>query len=805
MDVRPRPNLPAAVPRFVALVAFLLALAVAVALGWPGSVPAAPDLQQERLNFVPPAPAGSQTLQQTFTPGHDGLASLEILLARRTAAGTAEQEALILTLADGGGRIVAQQSWDTGRLRHNQPLQLRFAPESASAGATYTLTLSGSAANSVSAWAYSLDVLDEGFLSGAAEGDLRLVTEYVLTWRAALARVAAQLQEAAGIFGAALLLLPLPGVLFLQRWRRAATWDPAAWWGTALALGVATWPLLWLWLTLPGLRLTRGLLWLLLLGGWTVAAWQWRHRRRPRWRYRWQLSHGLLAALLLVGLFLRLVAVGDQAFPAWVDASRHGLITALLVETGRFPSGYAPLLAVDGAPYHYGFHTLAAGVALLSQAPLPALLLYFGQLLNALVPLTVYSGAWLLTRRRPPALAAAFLVALPFYFPAYYATWGRFTQLTGMLLLPVLLGLTWLLLRGAHVRRRGSAGDWLAVALGAAGLFLIHARVFLFFLPFAPLLWLAGRGRAGRRLLAAAAAGGLLILPRIVALLAERGNLALSASGETYNAFPTGYVTVGWERYYWLAAGIVLLAALSAAARRRRWSTAPLLIAAWAALLALLLSGRRVGLPELWVINLGSLYIALFVPQAWLLGMGIDRLLRPAARVHWLLRLGGAALLGSVGALLLLYGGRQQAAILNQATLLARPADRAGLDFVATALPEDALVASHGWLWLGAAWAGSDGGAWLLPVTGRSTTMPPVDYTYDADLLARINGFQAAAAAVDDWSTPEAAAWLHGQGVTHIFVGARGGYFDPAALARNEALILRYTGGGAFVFELRPP
>ena len=42
-----------------------------------------------------------------------------------------------------------------------------------------------------------------------------------------------------------------------------------------------------------------------------------------------------------------------------------------------------------------------------------------------------------------------------------------------------------------------------------------------------------------------------------------------------------------------------------------------------------------------------------------------------------------------------------------------------------------------------------------------------------------------AATAVSDWSDPLQADWLRDQGVTHIYTGKKGGFFDPAALART--------------------
>ena len=90
----------------------------------------------------------------------------------------------------------------------------------------------------------------------------------------------------------------------------------------------------------------------------------------------------------------------------------------------------------------------------------------------------------------------------------------------------------------------------------------------------------------------------------------------------------------------------------------------------------------------------------------------------------------------------------------------------------------------------------------MLPLTGRQTTIPPADYIYSRELATEVAAFNQAAQAIGDWSDPASAQWLAEQGVTHVFVGARGGFFEPAALANNPALDMLYAHDGVFVFAL---
>ena len=799
----------------LALVGGLLVLLWAITSGWPGPANAT-DIDQHRLDVALPPPTIDNPISQSFRPAHNGLREVEILVAQ-TEPGPAGAGELTLQLFDQDNQLVAEQSWRAANLTHNQPLVLRFEPLAHSKGRRYELRLMGDGANVYSAWGYSLDVYEGGRLEGAANAqELRFTTGYRLSVWDALTMLGEALSDGGRLLLLALGVVFLPGCLLLllaERWLPAL--DRGAWWGLAAAVGVAVWPLLWFWLTLLSGRWTSTSLTLALAGGWALVAaiFLIRHYRNlaettrggeeetgRRFQFgQAAMAHGLLLALILLALLVRLLAVRDLAFPPWVDSSRHALITVVMASNGQTPTSYLPYLPVERFPYHFGFHTLSATMVMLTGASLPTILLLLGQLLNALVVLTVYGSVWLLTRRRGAALVGAFLVALPFFFPAYYATWGRFTQLAGVLVLPPLLALTWLMVRGG---RRWQQSWWLVGVL-AAGLSLIHFRVFLVYLPFAALAGLLGIVRGRYKLTIAGAWGLLLAGPRLAQLAGMAQSSGLLHEAESgYTAFPVGYVTVGWEQLFLILGGVAFVVSVVAAWRGRRWALLPVVLGGWVGLVTLLLSGSVPFVPNLWLINLNSAYILFFVPLSLSLAAVFGRLWRFILR--WApLRLLAAPLLGAALAAGLLFGVRQQVTILNPSTILAYPADVAGLAWVEEHLPPDARVAVNSWQWLGQTWAGSDGGAWLLPLTRRETTTPPPDYINSRRLFQEVMAFNEAAMAVEDWSAPQATQWLREQGVTHLFVGARGGFLDPAELARNPELQMLYEEGGVFVFALQ--
>ncbi len=791
----------------------------ALMTGWFAPVVAV-DINQTRTNTVLPTPGPTIQLRQSFVPQHDGLSEVEVILAR-----SAEAEGigrLELQLLDSNNEVIAARSFETQELRHNQSLLLRFPPQAESAGQQYKLLIGGTAGNDTSVWGYDLDVYGDGEMTivggDTTAQDLRFVTRYQLLSSSAIKSLVDTIITNAGLLLLALAFAFMPGSLILliaKRW--VPRTDPGAWLGLALALGLASWPLIWLWSTVLGLRWRSWSLWLVLILGWASVIWLLvspklnikrnlgefdqtigrpsltRHAAHFSWH------HLLLLLILLVGLAVRLLAIRDLVFPPWVDSIRHALITTVMSENGQTIQDYQPYLDVFRFPYHFGFHTLSASLFQMTGVPLPRLLLILGQLINALVPLATYSAVYLLVRKPGVSLLAAFLVALPFFFPGYYVTWGRMTQLTAMVVLAATVAYTWKVIRGARTWRR----SWWLLALLVAGLFLIHFRLFLLYLVFAGLTWLISRGRHGRWLAFAASGTAILVGPHVIRLVSDSTITIGGRPIPGYNDFPFGYLTIGWEQAFLLLAGAIVLLAALAGFRGKAWAWLPLTLAAWGGLVTLFLSGQKLVLPEFSLLNLNSAYISAFLPLAIILAIGAGQIWRWLRRRQKPVQALGVLVAGAALAAALMLGIRQQMTILNPVTVLAWPQDMEGLAWLNENLEQSAKVAVSSWVWLGRTWAGSDGGAWIVPLTGIASTTPPADYIYSRTLAEGVEAFNTEASTNKEWSDPSAADWLRQQGVTHVYVGAKGGYFNPGLLARNPDLQLLYQHDGVFIFAVQ--
>ncbi len=917
------------VPFFIGAVAMLVGASLR---GWPPAITGR-DINQHRANAPAAIPNDDLTITQTFVPARDGLHEIELIVYQ---VGEVNSGEIVLDLLDSAGNLVGSQVLGSAELSLNQTIDFQFAVQRDSADSPYMLRITGRNNLNTTFWGYDLEAISSGELNVSdpaaitSAKDLRLVTRYQLTPQLMLRRLSTLLQEN---LMPVVMLVWVTGVVGWLTLRglgtRLLSGDLPTDLALTFAVGLCVWPLLWLWLTTFGGRWGRLSLWGLLTIATVVSLWLAlrgylinRKQKlaqnatgvittpaRTKRQIAWQ--HIVLGLLVVVGYFLRLLAIRDLAFPAWVDASRHGLMTAVMRDSGQFLQNYGDYLPVDHAPlYHFGYHSIAATLALLTKIELPTLLLTTGQLLNAVVPLAIYAAAYLLMRQRTVGLCAAFFITFPSFFPAYYVSWGRYTQLTGMIVMPVLIGWCYWMTsseaeNGEPVLEKSQLSKvWeqrnqvlLAGILGS-GLFLIHFRVFLIFLPYGLLIWLFNLRRDNWWKLPLTGVATLgLVLPRFLQMARYVRPETIDDVSEGYNDFPVSYLNIGWERWFLIVAVLIVIVAALQFSRPIRWRNrlivvallvvvligewlgsvpalfdityartavvglllllslwksaeswvafpiawlifepfftssndklilagllvatvwlvqlkvanagrrVPLMLASAVGLLFVLLSGPRIGLPQTWVLNMNSTYITLFMPLAIILGYGFFLLGERATRSHWLVQTSVYAVLGTGMMLLTLYGGRQQIEIMNQGTVLAEPPDVAGIAWVDAHLPIDAKIAVSSWKWLGVTWAAQDGGAWLLPLTQRRVTIPPADYIYAAQLEREVRAFNVAASAVEDWSADSALALLREQQVTHIYIGARGGFLLPDKLLQHDDIQLRFAQDGVFILELLP-
>jgi hypothetical protein len=587
-----------------------------------------------------------------------------------------------------------------------------------------------------------------------------------------------------------MLILPGWAVLSLSGlWRR---WDVMQRWIIAVGLSIAFYPLLFYgarW-AVPSLTLGPYKMGVTLLLCAAVVGW----RMRDGWKEQFAFERLEWVALGIVGLtlFTRLWVIRDQAYPAWSDSLHHTLLTQLTAVQGQLPTTMEPYFPVPLDQYHMGLYSLSATTQWLGQVPAHTALVWTAQALNGLCGLGVYL---VLDRRvgRVGAVVGGAAAGLLSHQPAFYVNWGRFTQLSGQTILLIAWVVTWEAWEAWKLdwqeHRTSILWETGLAAVLTGGVFLLHFRVALFYLPLLAMslawgLWRARRERwLGRLMLGLGVLGiaaliivtpalwdGLRVFVRSRASAASQTAITAEELAETirgYYEFPLSSVP-----YLTAPTWLMVLAGVGGVIGVVRGNRLTIAAVAWTAVLCLLASVYALGVPLLSVTNLGAVLIMLYLPIGMAVGGGTEELLgllgrSQRSRAVWPIVV--CVLIASVVA------SRSRVADIEPFRYFVTPEDEAAMDWIRENTPPDALFAVNTYFWLPRAPHGTDAGYWIPYLTGRRMSTGVMllslggpEYVDEVVEMSRA----VERLEVDNGATAE----LQTMGVDYIYIGQRGDF-----------------------------
>jgi hypothetical protein len=517
----------------------------------------------------------------------------------------------------------------------------------------------------------------------------------------------------------------------------------------------------------------------------------------------------LLVYVLALAIGARLWSVRDLVMPNWWDSVHHTVIVQLLLDHGGLFSSWEPYAPLTTFTYHFGFHGVVASLSWLTGLAAPQAVLIFGQALNGLTVLGAYLLAQRLTGRPWAGVLAALVTGSVSLMPAYYVNWGRYTQLAGQIILPALMVVT------VEAVERGGRRRLAVMAVLAAGLALTHYRVAIFYGAFVAALLVVRAWQNRRtprilatelaRLAAAALAALALAAPwvwnlwlHLIPRHVQRLTTALTPAGAewlaTYNSIrDLDYILPPY--LLWTA-----LAGLALGLWRRQRAACLMLL--WVAGVFVAANPYWLGLPGTGEVSNHAVLIGLYIPLSVCIG------LMGAAILDILPRLVpfGRAMMAAVVVLAGLWGAREVGGIVNPYFALVKQEDLPALAWIKSNTSADArfLVNSEP-AYGGGAEVGTDAGWWLPLLAGRQATLPPLLYGNEqAESPGYAAGVHRLAQTVRDGpaDSPAVLQALRAAGVSHVFVGGRGGYLKPQELAALPAYEAVYQQDGAWVFRI---
>lgn len=566
-------------------------------------------------------------------------------------------------------------------------------------------------------------------------------------------------------------------------------------------------------------------------------------RHRPRLAISENFGPRLLLLFVLAAATLsRLYASREMAYGHLGDSLQHTVITQLLVDNQGLFSDWSPYAPIASFTYHYGFHMIAAMFHWLTGLPVARSVVLAGQLINVLTILIAYASAALLFQRYAKravlaewgGLIACLVPAFLNTQPAYYVNWGRYTQLAGQIILPLvgpLLLAAWQASRGETARSRNKWSLLLGVLL--AGLFVTHYRVALFAAAFtaASIVIAFVQWRDGptlKTVLRFVAVAGVIALtltapwilttasgklPSLYSDLIQQAGLP--SAGRTAFELPP---MVPFYVKNWMA--ILAAFALLVGARNRFWPI--LYVSGWTIALLAFPTIYLLGLPGAGVIDWFSVYLALYIPLSFMLGyLGMW----VVARAYEIGDGWGRIARHSLAALVVaasLWGMTFQPGILDESRgRMVSDIDVEAFDWIKQNTDKEASFLISGFPCFGGPLCGNDAGWWLSYVTGRSQSIPPLPYTTETtrpvDFRVKLQAFygglrmlptQNGQPVVIDLTTPEAVKLIRDKGFTHIFIGdlrlpPSSDRFDTEKLANSPEFGLVYARGNAKVYVVK--
>lgn len=600
---------------------------------------------------------------------------------------------------------------------------------------------------------------------------------------------------------ALILVLILPGAVWLL-WARPPRGDVLEWLLEAAASSLSLTALLGMLLSLLGIRLTAfslaSLYGLLLLGWVAVKVWQGR-------RIRLRAQNLLMIGALLGFIAWRLYQARALVLPAWVDSVHHTLLVRLMLERGGVPGDWLPYLPVEMF-YHYGFHISAAVFSFFSRIDPPQAVLVFGQVLNALVSLAVYRLGKALFRDVKRAAIASLLVGFAFLMPGYYVSWGRYTLLTGLIVLSAAVA------AALDVQRApASRNAWARLALYSCGVcfchFLAVGLLALFLLVMAVFaLVKAARSRTWKAFtwqpFAAAAAGALAASPwlgRVWYYNSQSFSVNLANPFDPTQAQAAQglldyllYLVGPWRGHVLLLlAGVGVLLAIKKPGLR--------LLAVWMLLMTWLATPWGLRFEPF---RPDHLAIVLFLPASLLCAEVLAGASEALSKV-WRKEAGTVGLVLAAGGLLL-WGLIDSRDVLNPVTNFITADDTSALAWIErnTSPAARFYVNTTPWQWM--LYRGVDGGYWIAPATGRATLLPPAAYGWgsrqyiDAMTETMKRATQVTGCSEDFW------ALVNENYLTHIYLRELAGSLQPEGLAGCAGIQPIYKQGRVWIYEIEP-
>ncbi|MBI5943777.1 MAG: hypothetical protein HY864_05360 [Chloroflexi bacterium] len=470
-----------------------------------------------------------------------------------------------------------------------------------------------------------------------------------------------------------------------------------------------------------------------------------------------------LICFLLMFCILRLPFIKELALPPYSDSIEHYQIIRDLSHPELPPLAFYKIERLTSRYYHLGFHVLAASLATLTGSPIEQGMLVLGQILQVIIPLSLFFPIKAITKNNFAGLGAVLFAGLCWRMPSFASNWGKYPALASLSMLPLLPGFLYAAQESENHRQLKKL-TLLAAAVGTATI-LAHTRSLILLVILLGSWWLSGRIARAQPLWKALGIATLFLL------IFGLGHI-INTNGIL------DYVFIPYLRDGYLPSILVILLlpfGLNKYPRLAACSLLFLLFILISSVLPLPAGLGRLGFQHL--LDRPFAQMVLFLPLSVLGGTGF------AGLHEGLTHFRGSTLilpLFTFGALV--YSLAYYEIAPSSCCQLANLEDITAYRWIENYLPESAviLIASSQ---TPTRSYGVDGGAWITPLTGIQTVMRSNQTPFNTKAI-----FEE----------------LCLQGITHIYAGGNAARFHVEEIASTSWYAIRFNTPGAYLYELTP-
>lgn len=505
----------------------------------------------------------------------------------------------------------------------------------------------------------------------------------------------------------------------------------------------------------------------------------------------------VLRILAGLALFVLLVAFRQYqsrglVLPAWVESVDHVFLVTKMVDAGGVPQLMFPELPGVFAPFVV-FPFTTSIFTLLTGWQQAAAVLFIGQILTALISLSIFRlGMALFEDWKRAALAAVF-TGFALTLPGFLPFWGRYQFITGMVLMP--LGMAEIIQSG----EKGNKGTLVLIILLVAGLFLADQIPALFLILFlfsfyAESFYLAYSTRKKQLVQWKPMAGfllGLLVASDWLTRMKQARVVLSTAIFET-TATNVGAIFTSPRD---MAIGILALGGFLWAILERRRNFSFLI---WSAIIFYLSVVQ--GLPPGW--RAEDFAASLFIPAALLSSHLLAGVMEKLKSISQPIPAWSLYFLAAVS--LSFWGIRENWEFKDAPTRLAAVADLEAMAWIRENTPMTARFFINTEEWLPGRYRGVDGGYWILSLTGRSQLLPPLSYLMTADVYYQRVSLWADVASGLRTCSPGFWKLVDSAGFQYLYLTDGRGSLQPGELVNCDGLLKVYEKNGITLFEIIP-